>query len=106
MKWFLAFCTTMLAACMQLPTEKQEVSDLRPALSFSLADAADDPNVYRVYVDGLDMGNVANYTAGKNSLKVLSGMHLVKIEGRGRVVFEERIYLGDGATRTIQIGRP
>jgi len=28
------------------------------------------------------------------------------VEGRGRVVVEERIYLGDGATRTILIPRP
>jgi len=95
-----------LTACIQLPTEKQEVADLRPELSFSLADPDDDPNAYRVYVDGLEMGSAASYMAGKNSMKVLSGTHELKVEGRGRVVLQERIYLGDRATRMILIPRP
>jgi hypothetical protein len=95
-----------LTACMQLPTEKQEVADLRPQLSFSLADPEDDLNAYRVYVDGLDMGSAASYLAGKNGMKVLSGSHELKVEGRGRVVLQDRIYLGDRATRTIIIPRP
>lgn len=91
------------AACIQLPTEKQEVADLRPHFSFALADASDDAAQYRVFVDGLDMGTASNYAVGKNALKVLPGTHLVKVEGRGRVVLEERVFLGDGATRTILI---
>ena len=93
-------------ACIQLPTEKQEVADLRPQFSFSLADPNDDASQYRVFVDGLDMGIASNYAAGKNALKVLSGTHVVKVEAKGRVVLQERIYLGDGATRTILIPKP
>ena len=93
-------------ACIQLPTEKQEVADLRPQFSFSLADPNDDASQYRVFVDGLDMGTASNYAAGKNALKVLSGTHVVKVEAKGRVVLQERVYLGDGATRTILIPKP
>ena len=92
--------------CIQFPTEKQAVADLRPQFSFSLADANDDPAQYRVFVDGLDMGPASNYVVGKNALKVLSGTHLVRVEGRGRVVLEERVFLGDSATRTILIPKP
>ena len=99
----LAFLTV---ACVQMPTEKQEVSDLRPQFSFKLADASDDAGRYRVYIDGLDMGSVASYVAGRNGLRVLSGVHLVRVEGGGRVVLQERVYLGDGATRTILIPQP
>ena len=95
-----------MAACIQLPTEKQEVADLRPHFSFALADPGDDAAQYRVFVDGLDMGAASNYVAGSNALKVLSGTHLVKVESRGRVVLEERVFLGDGATRTILIPKP
>ena len=94
------------AACIQLPTEKQEVADLRPQLTFALSDPDDRPGLYRIHVDGLDMGSIENYLTGKNGIKVLSGTHVIKVEGRGRVVVEERIYLGDGATRTILIPRP
>ena len=95
------------AACtIQLPTEKQEVADLRPQLTFALSDPDDKAAVYRIHVDGLDMGSIEKYMTGQNGLKVLSGTHLIRVEGRGRVVVEERIYLGDGATRTVLIPRP
>lgn len=109
MKWSLPIALLLvlhMAGCIQMPTEKQEVIDLRPQLSFSLADPDDDVGQYRVYVDGLDMGPAASYLAGKNGMKVLSGTHTVRVEGRGRVVLQEKIYLGDGATRTILIPRP
>jgi hypothetical protein len=109
MKWLTPIVLLLAlhsTACIQMPTEKQEVADLRPQLSFSLADPDDDAGQYRVYVDGLDMGSAAGYLAGKNGMKVLSGTHVLKVEGRGRVVFQERLYLGDGATRTILIPRP
>ena len=99
----VVLCTS---ACIQMPSEKQEVSDLRPQLSFSLSDPSDSANAYRVYVDGLDMGSAASFLSGRNGLKVLSGSHVVRVEGRGRVMVEERIYLGDGAIRTILIPRP
>ena len=97
--WSIALVLT--AACIQLPTEKQEVVDLRPQLSFKMADENDVASAYRVFVDGLDMGTADGYVAGRNALKVLSGTHLVKVERQGRSVFEERVYLGDGATRTV-----
>lgn len=107
MKFLTAVAALLLtAACIQLPTEKQEVADLRPQFSFALADANDDASVYRIFVDGLDMGSASSYTAGKNALRVIPGTHVLKIEGRGRVVVQERVYLGDGATRTILIPKP
>lgn len=102
----IALLLLVATACIQLPTEKQEVADLRPQFSFSLADPNDDAAQYRVFVDGLDMGLASSYAAGKNALKVLSGTHMVKVETKGRVVLQERIYLGDGATRTILIPKP
>lgn len=104
----LALVLAMAAGgcAIQLPTEKQEVADLRPQLTFSLSDPDDKPGIYRIQVDGLDMGSVEKYLSGRNGLKVLSGTHLIRVEGRGRVVVEEQIYLGDGATRTVLIPRP
>ena len=95
-----------LAACIQMPSEKQEVADLRPQFSFAFADPDDDPAQYRVFIDGLDVGMASNYVAGKNALKVLSGTHVVKVQSKGRTVVEERVYLGDGAIRTILVPKP
>ena len=103
----VALLTALLAAaCVQMPTEKQEVVDLRPQLAFALSDPNDDAAAYRVFVDDLDMGPAASYSAGRNGLKVLSGTHAVRVEGRGKIVVQERVYLGDGAVRTITIPRP
>ena len=102
----VALLVGLLTACIQFPSEKQEVADLRPQFSFAFADPNDDPGQYRVFVDGLDVGMASNYVAGKNALKVLSGTHVVKVETKGRTVVEERVYLGDGAIKTILVPKP
>lgn len=96
----------ILACTIQLPTEKQEVADLRPQISFSMADPKDQAAAYRVFVDGLDMGAAEKYLAGQTALKVLSGTHLIRVERSGLSVLEERVYLGDGATRTFLVTKP
>jgi hypothetical protein len=96
----------LTGACIQMPSEKQEVADLRPQFSFALADPGDDLGQYQVFIDELHMGTASAYAAGKSALKVLSGTHVIRVEGRGRVVVQERVYLGDGATRTILIPKP
>ena len=107
MRLLVLFAIVALAGCtIQLPTEKQEVADLRPQISFSMADSADDASTYQVFVDGLDMGRAQAYLAGQNALKVLSGTHIVRVERSGRPALEERVYLGDGATRTFLVTKP
>ena len=97
------FVSVVLSACIQFPTEKQEVVDLRPHLSFSLPEGFD-PAGHRLIIDNLDMGLLANYLAGQQTLRVLPGMHVVRIELRGKTVFLETVFLGDGATRTLKVG--
>lgn len=106
MKWLTALALVLLGACIQLPTEKQEVADLRPQISFSFADPADEPGAYQVFVDGLDMGKAEAYVAGRNALKVLSGTHLIRIDRDGRSVLQQQVYLGDGATKTFLLTKP
>jgi hypothetical protein len=109
MRWTVLVAGIMGLAtvgCVQMPTEKQEVVDLRPQLSFVLADSSDDASRYRIFVDGLAMGTAGSFLSGKNGLRVLSGTHEVRVEHQGRVVVSERLYLGDGAIRNILIPRP
>jgi hypothetical protein len=91
------------AGCVQMPTEKREVVDLRPQLTFRIASRAFDPAQLRVYVDNLDMGFVSSYLEGQATLRVLPGSHLVRVEDAGRTVFNERVYVADGVTRTLLI---
>ena len=92
----------MIAGCVQYPTEKQEVPDIRPQLTFVVSDNLS-AAPYRVLVDNLDMGSLAEYSTGEKSLRVLSGTHVVRIELAGKVVYEERIFLGDGAVRQLRV---
>jgi hypothetical protein len=99
----LVVCVTaVLCACIQLPTEKQDVPDLRPQLSFSVP-VDMDAQRFRVIVDNLDMGALSSYSSGEAALRVLSGAHVVRIESAGRTVHEERVYLGEGAVRQLQV---
>jgi hypothetical protein len=91
-----------MTGCIQTPTETQSVVDNRPQLTFSLA-ARGDADSYEIFVDNLDMGSAGKYLAGKNALRVLPGTHILRIERSGSVVSEDKIYLGDGATKNTII---
>lgn len=85
--------------CTQMPTEKQNISDMRPQISFK----AEGERSYgsRVLVDGLDMGMVSDFIDGKAAVRVLPGTHIVSVISGGSVLLEEKIYLGDGVSRSF-----
>lgn len=106
-KQFLAMLATAglavaaLPGCTQMPTEKQGISDLRPQLSFKLADES--LRSARVLVDNLDMGTVGDYLDGSASLRIVPGTHAIRVELGGRSLVDERIYAGDGVNRSILV---
>jgi len=89
----------LLGGCTQMPTEKQSISDMRPQISFK-ADG-DRAQNSRVLVDGLDMGMVSDFIDGQAAVRVLPGTHMVKVTSDGSVLLEEKVYLGDGVTRSF-----
>ena len=88
-----------LAGCVQSPTEKQTISDLRPSISFRALDSS--ARAARVEVDGLDMGRVGEYIEGEGALRILPGTHLLRVTSGARVLLEDKIYLGDGVNRSF-----
>ena len=90
---------TLVAACTQMPTEKQSVSDLRPQISFRAE--SEIANNSRIFVDGLDMGLVADFLEGKAALRVLSGTHKVAVVSGATFLLDEKVYLGDGVNRSF-----
>ncbi len=92
-----------LAGCVQMPTEKQQVVDLRPQIAFRVEGGAIDPAQARVFVDNLDMGPLASYLEGRATLRVLPGNHVIRVEAGGAVVLNERLYIADGVTRTLLV---
>jgi hypothetical protein len=99
----LACALVSLTACVQYPTERQSVVDLRPQISFRF-DAADARlNEARVLVDGLDAGRLGDFIDGKGALRVLSGTHAVRVTSGTEVLLDERAYLGDGVSRPFNL---
>lgn len=90
-----------LTACTQMPTEKQNVTDMRPSLSFKILDER--LLDAKIYVDGLDMGSIGEFREGVASLRIRSGSHLIRINKNDQVIIEEKLYLGDGVNRTILV---
>lgn len=96
----LIACTlTALVGCVQYPTERQSVVDLRPQISFRCDPS--DPRMVEahVLVDGLDAGRMGDFLEGVGSLRVLSGTHAISVVSGATVLLDERAYLGDGVAR-------
>jgi len=91
--------TLLVAGCVLMPTEKMGVSDLRPQISFTAENAS--ALFGRVFVDGLDVGSVADFTAGQATLRILPGNHRVRIVAGNALLLDESVYLGDGVNRTF-----
>ncbi|MEO6421418.1 MAG: hypothetical protein ABIR84_01670 [Candidatus Nitrotoga sp.] len=90
-----------LTACTQMPTEKQNVTDMRPNLSFKILDERFLDA--KIYVDELDMGSIGEFREGVASLRIRSGSHHIRIIKNDQVLIEEKLYLGDGVNRTILV---
>jgi hypothetical protein len=99
----IACAAPALMGCVQLPTERQSVVDLRPQFSFRF-DASDARMTdARVFVDGLEAGRMGEFLDGKGSLRVLTGSHVVRVVSGNDVLLEERVYVGDGVVRPFVV---
>ena len=94
--------SSVVVGCVQFPTEKQQVVDQRPQLSFAVDDANTSATSARVFVDGLDVGTVGNFVQGRAALRVLPGTHVVRVQSaNGTLLLEQRIYLADGVSQAL-----
>lgn len=89
-----------VTACVQMPTEKQGVSDLRPQISFVAESRHHDA---AVYVDNVPMGRVGDFIDGTSALRILPGTHSLRVAAGNTVLLDERFYVGDGVSRSFVI---
>jgi hypothetical protein len=108
MKW-IRYSAVLLclagSACVQMPTEKSGIVDMRPQLNFKVSGS---PDGAVVLIDGLDMGPVGAYLDGNDkqagtNLRVLPGTHQVQVVRGSVILADERVYLSDGVTKTILV---
>jgi len=93
----------ILTACVQYPTERQSVVDMRPQLTFRFDPVDARMNEARVHVDALDAGRMGDFLDGRGSLRVLPGSHVVRVVSGTEVLLEERVYVGDGVVRPFVV---
>lgn len=93
--------TPLGGGCTQLPTEKQSVSDLRPKISFKTANES--VHTARVLIDGLDIGSVGDFLEGIAAARVLPGTHKLTVTTGAIELLDERIYVGDGVSRSFTL---
>jgi hypothetical protein len=84
--------------CVQMPTEKQSVVDLRPQISFVAVQGHHDA---RVFVDNAEVGRVGDFIDGVAALRIIPGSHVVRVVSGGAVLLEERFYVADGVSRSF-----
>lgn len=99
----IAMLLSATASCVQLPTEKQGVVDLRPQISFKVDGANALLTSSRILIDGIDVGAASEFLDGVNSLKILPGTHQIKVVTDGRTILEERFYVGDAVRKSFTL---
>lgn len=90
----------LAGGCVQMPSERQGVSDLRPQISFVAEAQYHDA---RVFVDNAETGRVGDFIDGAGALRVLPGTHVLKVVSGAGVLLEERFYVADGVSRSFVI---
>jgi hypothetical protein len=91
--------TIFLTGCVQWPTEKQSISDLRPGISFKAQNT--DLLDGRVVLDGLDMGQAKDYQEGIALMRILPGPHRLNVTLNGKTILDEKIFTSDGVNQTF-----
>lgn len=85
--------------CVQWPTEKQSISDLRPGISFKAQNT--DLLEGKVTLDGLDMGQAKDYQEGVAMMRILPGPHKLNVTLNGKTILDEKIFTSDGVNQTF-----
>ena len=97
----LVMVSLQLAACVQYPTESRTVVDQRPRIMFRVGANVHPSPEARVLVDGLDAGSLNSFVGSDSALRVSSGSHLIQVKDASGMLLEERVYLGDGVSRSF-----
>lgn len=88
------------AGCVQMPTERQGVADVRPQISFVTETQHREA---LVYLDDVAVGKVGDYLDGRAALRVVPGTHDLRVVHGARVLLQERFYVGDGVSKSFVI---
>lgn len=97
----IGFTSVLASGCVQLPTEYQKISDIRPQISFRLLNDAS--STAYVHLDGIQIGLVSDYLDGEAAARITPGPHVLRIEQHGRIILEEKFYVADGVSKSFVV---
>lgn len=87
----------VFALCSCMPTTTVRTVDDRPTLAFKGAPAG-----ATLYIDGLNMGPVAQYDGENMVLTVEPGTHTVRVMVNNTLIYEQRVFV-ESSQKTITI---
>lgn len=97
---FVSFMLAFLSGCAY-PTSSTRIPDDRPSIAIQGA-----PTDAVLYVDGLAMGSTQRYNGQESALLVEPGTHKIEVRSKGKTLHQEKIFLGGGEQKTINIIAP
>lgn len=89
----------LLAGCVTTPTATVQVTDDRPFIMFSAAQADD-----VIILDGITIGSANEYTSGVAGMRIEPGTHRVQIQRSGKIILDKKFYLAEGVSKTFTLG--
>lgn len=99
MRHFLLFAgLLMFVAGCAYPASSVKVSDDRPTIAINGA-----PENAMLMVDGLEMGLANQFDESSQLLIVEPGTHLIEVIYQSSKIHSEKIFLGVGETRVIEV---
>ena len=99
MRHFLLFtCLLMFVAGCAYPASSVKVSDDRPTIAIKGA-----PENAMLKVDGLEMGLANQFDVHSQLLIVEPGTHMIEIIYQNSRIHSEKVFLGVGETRVIEV---
>jgi hypothetical protein len=100
---FLAIFIGLMYGCSSTnPTQTSTTTDDRPTLMFNFEGIIPVGPV-NIYIDDIYMGDALKFKQGELGLKIIAGSHFIRIEHQNTIVLEEKVYVGRGSTKVINI---
>mgnify|MGYP006297962561 CR=1 FL=1 len=87
----------LLGGCVY-PSESVQTLDDRPMLSIKGA-----PDGAVLLVDGVEMGNAAQYDGDKRVLRIEPGTHSIQVRKGDTLYHQGQVYVGSGTAKTISV---
>lgn len=98
MKILMTFALAAMMAGCALPTTEVKIGAARPALAVQGAPAGSS-----LYLDGLLIGDAAQYDGATRKLMIEEGVHKVEVKHAGTVLVAQQIFASAGETTTIAV---